>query len=75
VGRIPKHKIAENIGEEAQKGGNHSNYFLDSGLAFFFYPSVIPAGGWFASNKEKTFRVKTPQTHPENCLNFKTSGK
>lgn len=41
----------------------------------FFFPSVIPAGGVFASNKDKKSWGKNTTDHPENRLNFRTNGK
>lgn len=79
---MPEHKIAESTVNIALTVGF---YFAVFGLGSFvcgfkfvvvvFFPSVIPAGGIFASNKDKKSWGKNTTDHPENCLNSRTNGK
>lgn len=59
---MPKYKIAENSGEKRLRKEGIVAIISLTVVCGFFPPSVIPAGGGFASKKKKRARVKTLQT-------------
>lgn len=62
---MPKYKIAENTGEKRLRKKGIIAIISLTVVCDFFSPSVILAGGRFASNKKKRAKVKTPQTPRE----------